>query len=72
MPKDAVFQLDLRDQTIKDCIGCWSCWQKTPGRCALHDLDNFYSAFIQADQVILYLGVSCDFISGQVKTCSTG
>lgn len=65
---DTMFVLDLRAQKIKDCTGCWSCWQKTPGCCAAHDLDDFYSAFLQADKAIFYLGVSCDFVSGRLKT----
>lgn len=68
IPADATFVLDLTEQKIKDCIGCWSCWQKTPGQCAFHDLDNFYSAFLQADKAVFYTGVSCDFISGNLKT----
>lgn len=29
----AEFTLDLTKRNIKDCAGCWVCWQKTPGRC---------------------------------------
>jgi len=65
---DAAFVLDLNRREIRDCAGCWSCWQKTPGRCAFKDLDDFYTAFIQADKVVLLIGVSCDFVSGRLKT----
>jgi len=65
---EADFILDLSARDAKDCTGCWSCWQKTPGRCALKDLDDFYAAFIRADRVVMFIGVSCDFISGQLKT----
>ena len=65
---EADFILDLSAREIKDCTGCWSCWQKTPGRCAIKDLDDFYTAFIGADRVVMFIGVSCDFISGYLKT----
>jgi multimeric flavodoxin WrbA len=29
----AVTRLDLRDMTLRYCIGCWGCWVKTPGEC---------------------------------------
>lgn len=66
--EDAEFVLDLREKEIKNCTGCWCCWQKTPGRCAAHDLDDFHRAYLQADRVVFYIGVSCDFVSGRVKT----
>jgi len=28
------------DGTIKNCIGCFGCWVKTPGRCVLQDSYN--------------------------------
>ena len=27
--------IDLRSKKIKNCIGCMSCWTKTPGKCIL-------------------------------------
>ena len=27
----------LNSHTIQDCIGCFTCWTKTPGRCLLRD-----------------------------------
>jgi len=65
---EADFTLDLRAREVKNCTGCWSCWQKTPGRCALKDLDDFYAAYINADRLVLFIQVSCDFISGRLKT----
>lgn len=28
---------EAQQTAIMDCIGCWSCWWKTPGKCALKD-----------------------------------
>lgn len=60
--------LDLRATKIKDCIGCWYCWLKTPGRCINNDLDEFYKAYLDADKVVIFSKVSQGFISGNLKT----
>ncbi|QQO07756.1 flavodoxin family protein [Breznakiella homolactica] len=62
------YLLDLRKITVRNCTGCWSCWQKTPGRCAQKDLDEFYRAFLAADRVIFFLKSSHGFVSGNVKS----
>jgi len=33
----AVERLPLRDLNIRQCLGCWGCWVKTPGECVLKD-----------------------------------
>ena len=60
--------LDLRSTAVKDCTGCWSCWIKTPGRCVHKDLDEFYTAYLDADKVIIFSKVSHGFVSGDLKT----
>jgi len=65
---EADFVLDLLTREVRDCTGCWSCWMKTPGRCAFKDLDDFYTAFLRADKAMFFIGVSCDFVSGRLKT----
>lgn len=62
------YKLDLSEITVKDCIGCWSCWLKTPGRCVHKDLDEFYKAYVEADKVVIFSKVSQGFISGNLKT----
>ncbi len=32
-----VHHLKLRAMDIRYCIGCWSCWVKTPGKCSVKD-----------------------------------
>lgn len=67
VPKNE-FALDLNAREVHDCIGCWCCWQKTPGRCAFYDLDDFYAAFLAANRAVFFTGVSHDFVSGRLKT----
>ena len=33
----SVAQVDLRDQRLRYCIGCFGCWVKTPGECVSRD-----------------------------------
>ncbi len=66
IPSD--FMLDLTDMTVKDCVGCWSCWVKTPGKCVHKDLDAFYRAYLSADKVTIFMKVSQGFVSGNLKT----
>ncbi len=62
------YMLDLSKISVKDCIGCWSCWLKTPGRCIHKDLDGFYKEYLDADKVIIFSKVSQGFVSGNLKS----
>lgn len=62
------YSIDLRNTTINDCLGCFSCWLKTPGRCVHKDLDEFYKAYLNAEKVIVFSKVSRGFVSGNLKT----
>lgn len=43
----------LRDQEIKLCIGCWSCWWKTPGLCVHRDaMDDILPKMVSSDLVV--------------------
>lgn len=57
------------DTEMKDCIGCWSCWWKTPGKCALND-DAFklYKDYINSDEVVILFHTANGFIDGKGKT----
>lgn len=65
-PNAVVYNLDQME--VKNCVGCWSCWWKTPGRCHFHDLDEFYHEYITADKAIYLSKVSRGFVSGNLKT----
>ncbi|MCL0065313.1 flavodoxin family protein [Dehalococcoidia bacterium] len=66
IPND--FTFDLSQMEVKDCIGCWSCWWKTPGRCAYEDLNEFYHQYITADKAIYFSKITKGFVSGNMKT----
>ncbi|GAA0180962.1 hypothetical protein SH2C18_35660 [Clostridium sediminicola] len=59
---------DLTQMAVKNCIGCWSCWWKTPGVCTYKDLDVFYHEYITADKAIYFSKVIKGFVSGNLKT----
>jgi multimeric flavodoxin WrbA len=47
--------LYLRNYTIKHCLGCFSCWVKTPGRCVQKDdmAEELFDRYLAADLVVL-------------------
>ncbi len=57
------------DTEIKDCIGCWSCWWKSPGKCALKDdAYKLYKDYINSDEVVMLFHTENGFIDGRGKT----
>ncbi len=50
--KHSVTLIDLRDEPLRYCIGCWGCWVKTPGQCISRD------ASLEMDRVI----INSDFV----------
>lgn len=58
----------LGDQPIEPCIGCWSCWLKTPGLCVMKDqMAASYPDYVNSDTVILLLDTAQGFINHQGK-----
>ncbi len=47
--------LYLRNYQIKHCLGCYSCWLATPGRCVQQDdmTEELFDRYLQADLVVL-------------------
>ena len=45
----------LRHYKIKDCLGCFSCWLKTPGRCVQQDdmTEHLFERYLKADIAVL-------------------
>jgi multimeric flavodoxin WrbA len=58
----------LREMDIRQCIGCWTCWFKTPGLCMHRDeMPKIYRAVMDADLVILASPVVMGFMSALLK-----
>lgn len=56
------------DQPVRACTGCWSCWLKTPGKCAMNDgMTAHYHDYVNSDQVILLFDTAQGFINHQAK-----
>lgn len=58
----------LEDMNIAYCIGCWSCWHKTPGRC-IHQDDTqlLLGEVINSDMVIHFTENSMGFATSLTK-----
>ncbi len=46
--------VNLKEKKINNCIGCFTCWTKTPGRCIHKDdmSEELYSKWAEADLVV--------------------
>lgn len=46
--------VDLRKKTVKNCIGCYTCWTKTPGVCVHNDdmSNELFPGWLESDLVI--------------------
>lgn len=47
-------QILLREKNIKPCLGCFSCWFKTPGRCPFEDDSQAIVKKLTTADVIMY------------------
>jgi len=60
--------IQLGDPSINACIGCWTCWLKTPGRCVMKDeMTKSYPDYINSDTVILLMDTAQGFINHRAK-----
>lgn len=62
------YTFDLSKTKVAHCVGCWSCWWKTPGKCVHKDLNEFYHEYITADKAIYFAKVKKGFVSGNMKS----
>ncbi len=61
------FQLNQMD--IRQCIGCWSCWVKTPGECILKDdMKAVYHSIMSSDLILFASPIVAGFTSSLLKT----
>ncbi len=53
---------------IHPCIGCNTCWLKTPGICVLKDdYEEILKAYLNYDEVIFLSGTALGFVNHQMK-----
>jgi len=59
---------NLREMNIKYCIGCFSCWVKTPGKCITKDDSvDICRVYINSDLVLFASPVIMGFTSALLK-----
>ena len=65
----SVTQIDLRDVSLRYCVGCFGCWVKTPGQCVVQDASlEIDRAVINADFVLWAAPLKMGFPSALLKT----
>jgi len=58
----------IQSMNLKYCIGCWNCWWKTHGECALNDgAEEIFRAYIKADFVLFASPLYAGYVSSQLK-----
>jgi multimeric flavodoxin WrbA len=47
--------INLREKNIKTCVGCFTCWTKTPGRCIhMDDMNQELLSLMPASDLVIY------------------
>lgn len=45
--------IDVAKADVKPCLGCFACWNKTPGKCAINDeMSGILVKMLAADVII--------------------
>jgi len=58
----------LNKMNLHYCIGCWNCWVKTPGKCAINDeAETILKSVINSDFVIFASPIMAGFTSSSLK-----
>ena len=61
--------LNIGSLNIKPCLGCFSCWGKTPGECCIHDdMQGVIAKILWADVVVWSFPLYYFGLPGQLKT----
>lgn len=61
--------LNIGSLNIKPCLGCFSCWSKTPGECCIHDdMQGVIDKLLWADVVVWSFPLYYFGLPGQLKT----
>lgn len=58
----------LVTKNIKHCMGCFTCWTKTPGRCVIKDdMAELIDTYMGSDIVVLATPLYVDHVTGIMK-----
>jgi multimeric flavodoxin WrbA len=58
----------LVKKKISHCLGCFHCWEKTPGKCVIKDdMEELIEKFISSDIVVFATPLYVDNVSGIMK-----
>lgn len=62
--------VNLRKKTIKSCIGCYTCWTKTPGKCIHKDdmTNELFPKWLKSDIVVYATPLYYHFMNGLMST----
>ena len=61
-------EIIVKDRDIKTCLGCFSCWNKTPGECVVKDdMQEILQKYLWADVVIWSFGLYYFNVPGRLK-----
>lgn len=62
-------QLNIARMDIKSCLGCFSCWKRTPGKCCIHDdMQTILEKLLWADLTIWSFPLYYFSLPGKLKT----
>jgi multimeric flavodoxin WrbA len=66
---DSIKIFNLGEIEVKQCVGCFSCWLKTPGKCIFKDsMEEIYYEVTKSDIMIFVSPIKTGFITSRVKT----
>lgn len=60
----------LREMDIRQCVGCWDCWVKSPGRCRLpDDQEGILRRVLEVDCVVFAAPLVMGYPAALLKRC---
>lgn len=60
--------IQLARKKIGHCIGCFTCWTKTPGKCVLKDdMEELLKKYMASDIIIMASPLYADHVTGIMK-----
>ncbi|MEA5082527.1 MAG: flavodoxin family protein [Lachnospiraceae bacterium] len=61
--------IEVSNANIKSCLGCFACWSKTPGKCAINDgMGEILDKIISADVIVWSFPLYYFSVPGSLKS----